>query len=59
MEQIVEFPARGGLQGFPQARVSTASLPDPRGDAFEAVLRTFPRPTKCGGTPPVGCESAR
>ena len=46
VEQIVEIPARGGLPGFRPSQGSTASLPDPRGDAFHWVFRTFPRPQK-------------
>ena len=66
VEQIVDFPARRGLQGFLPRQGSAASASSRLlDDADEGIhvfffFRTFPGPQKkCGGNPPVECESAR
>ena len=50
VDQIVDFPARGGLQGFPPGQGSTASsssrLLDDAHEGIQRVVHTFPRPKK-------------
>ena len=54
LEQIVDIPARGGLQGFlPGQGSSSRRFLHDEDEGFQWVFRTFPRPKKCEGYPPV------
>ena len=59
VEQIVDIPACGGLQGFRQARVPLRLFQILVETLFKGFFALFSEGKKCGGAPPVECESAR